>query len=76
VISEGNLKINFEKMQATGNDFILMSKDDLPDLDSVHLLARKLCRRHFGIGGDGLLAVGESENANCCMDMYNPGGTM
>lgn len=70
------MKVNFEKMQATGNDFILMSKEDLPDQDSIHLLSRKLCRRHFGIGGDGLLAVGKSDKADCCMDMYNPDGTM
>lgn len=70
------MKLEFEKMQATGNDFIMVATKDVPDPDSVHVLARKLCRRHFGIGGDGLLAMGESGDADCRMDMYNPDGTM
>lgn len=70
------MKLNFDKMQATGNDFILVAKEDIPDVGNLHLLTRKLCRRHFGIGGDGLLAIGESSKADCCMDMFNPDGTM
>jgi diaminopimelate epimerase len=72
---EENLELKFDKMHATGNDFILVNKKDVPDQNSIHVLARKLCRRHFGIGADGLLAMGSSETADCRMDMFNPDGT-
>jgi diaminopimelate epimerase len=70
------VKLKFEKMQATGNDFILIAAKDVPKLEDLPLLARKLCRRHFGIGADGLLAIGESKAADVRMDMFNPDGTM
>ena len=69
------MNLKFEKMQATGNDFVLVAKKDVPKTDDLNILARQLCRRHFGIGADGLLAIGESDIADCRMDMYNPDGT-
>jgi diaminopimelate epimerase len=73
---EGKLKLKFEKMHATGNDFIMVATKDIPDVDSLRRLARKLCRRHFGVGADGLLAIGDSDIADCRMDMFNPDGTI
>ncbi len=70
------MELKFEKIQATGNDFIMVDKDDIPDQDLIHILARKLCRRHFGIGADGFLAISASDIADCRMDMFNPDGTM
>jgi diaminopimelate epimerase len=72
---EEEVKLKFEKMHATGNDFILVNGNDIPDKNELPLLARKLCRRHFGIGADGLLAVSESKKADCRMHMFNPDGT-
>jgi diaminopimelate epimerase len=44
----------FVKTQALGNDFILVEQSDSipPDLST---LARQICDRHFGVGGDGLI---------------------
>lgn len=41
---------NFVKMQALGNDFIIINKKDFNNFD-----IKKICDRHFGIGADGLI---------------------
>ena len=45
--------IPFVKTHALGNDFILVEKTAAPD--DYPGLARRICDRHFGIGGDGLI---------------------
>ena len=44
--------IPFVKMQAIGNDFLVIKESPNDDLPA---LARRLCDRHSGIGADGLL---------------------
>ena len=47
--------MKFTKLQATGNDFILIDGRGMKrDWSS---LARVICRRHLGIGADGLLVM-------------------
>lgn len=46
--------LRFQKLQATGNDFILL--EDTPASLTVAQRAQ-LCDRHFGIGADGIIAV-------------------
>lgn len=65
--------ISFAKMQATGNDFVLIS-DDGTDRNWAEL-ARAMCHRHFGVGADGLLLVAHSQTADCSMRMFNPDGS-
>jgi diaminopimelate epimerase len=43
------------KTQAFGNDFLLASRADVPDTTDLPALARAVCSRHRGIGGDGLM---------------------
>jgi diaminopimelate epimerase len=65
--------MKFVKMQATGNDFIL--------IDARHLerdwseLARDMCQPHFGVGGDGLILLLSSKVADLRMRMFNPDGS-
>jgi len=70
------MEIEFVKMHGTGNDFVVVDcvkkKYDLGDLGS---LSKKLCDRHFGIGGDGLILVEKSEKADFRMRMFNPDGS-
>ena len=73
---ENGMKLNFDKIQATGNDFIVVAKEDVPETVDLALVARKLCRRHFGIGSDGLLVLGPSDKADVKMEMFNPDGTV
>src|SRR6185503_8212315 len=49
-----HVTINFAKAHAYGNDFIYVRADAV-DLASAADLARQLCDRHTGIGGDGLI---------------------
>src|SRR5262249_4486995 len=46
--------INFSKVHAYGNDFIYVRDEDAAGL-AHDGLARELCDRHTGIGGDGLI---------------------
>ena len=45
--------MKFTKAHGLGNDFILVAESDAPE--DVPAWARRLCDRHRGIGGDGLL---------------------
>jgi len=70
----------FVKMHGLGNDFVfldLFAKRDSSDSDSTHYseLARKLCQRQFGVGGDGLVLVLPSTKADARMRIFNPDGS-
>src|SRR6187551_299156 len=47
----------FTKYEALGNDFIVLDADAWPAVDVTPALARALCDRHRGVGGDGVLWV-------------------
>jgi diaminopimelate epimerase len=65
--------MNFTKVQGAGNDFILVKTSDMQrDWSPV---ARALCDRHFGVGGDGLLLVLPSVVADFQMRIFNPDGS-
>ncbi|MCL0091514.1 diaminopimelate epimerase [Dehalococcoidales bacterium] len=65
--------MNFTKMQAAGNDFILVETGNIQrDWSQV---AIAICNRHFGIGGDGLLLVLPSDKADFQMRLFNPDGS-
>jgi diaminopimelate epimerase len=65
--------MHFTKLQSVGNDFILIETTDLTyDWKS---LAKAMCDRKFGVGGDGLLLLIPSLKADFGMRMFNPDGT-
>ncbi|OOM81019.1 diaminopimelate epimerase [Clostridium puniceum] len=66
--------MNFFKMQGAGNDFIFIEDFDYKIKDECKL-AKKLCDRHFGIGGDGLVIVRKSDIANAEMVIINADGS-
>lgn len=50
--------LNFTKMQAAGNDFIMINNQHRSiDKEKLIAMTPKLCDRHFGIGADGLIAL-------------------
>lgn len=49
--------MQFVKYQASGNDFLVVDKADLPERTVVGQLAQRLCERHYGAGADGLLVI-------------------
>jgi diaminopimelate epimerase len=61
--------IEFSKYQGLGNDFILVFEQSLnPEL------ARRLCLRNEGVGGDGVIQIGRSEVADFSFLLYNSDG--
>ena len=65
--------VPFVKMQGTGNDFIVIERDDIKNID-INSYSKYLNHRHFGIGGDGLLIV-DKEEGLYKMTMINPDGS-
>ncbi len=66
--------INFYKFHASGNDFIIVKKDSIPDDLKLMELALRMCDRHFGAGSDGLLILGK-EKENFTFRIFNNDGT-
>jgi len=65
--------MKISKLQATGNDFIL--------IDAINMeqdwakLAQAMCDRHFGVGADGLILVQDSTIADLKMRILNSDGS-
>jgi len=67
--------MKFSKLQATGNDFILVDTLTGPVEGAWGELARAMCDRHFGIGADGLILVQDSTIADLKMRIFNSDGS-
>ncbi|MBC7806928.1 MAG: diaminopimelate epimerase [Akkermansiaceae bacterium] len=65
----------FTKMQAVGNDFVVIEETVWGAGTDWPQAAIRLCNRYEGVGGDGLLVVSPSETADVRMRMFNPDGT-
>lgn len=65
----------FSKMQATGNDFIIINNLENKFEYSFKLLAKYLCDRHFGAGADGVLILDKGSKADYKMRIFNQDGT-
>ncbi|MFN3966247.1 MAG: diaminopimelate epimerase [Endomicrobiia bacterium] len=68
-------EINFWKMQAAGNDFIIIDNRKRVLKSNYSLIAKKLCQRKFSIGADGLLILDNSETADFKMLIFNSDGS-
>ncbi|MCM8711023.1 diaminopimelate epimerase [Clostridium sp. SYSU_GA19001] len=66
--------MKFTKMHGNGNDFIVIEDLDNKITDEG-ALARELCNRNFGIGGDGILIVRKSNIAHIQMVIINSDGS-
>lgn len=64
--------MKFSKLQATGNDFIVIDARGIER--DWEKLAQSACRRHFGIGADGVILVQTSERADLKMRIFNVDG--
>jgi diaminopimelate epimerase len=67
--------MKFSKLQATGNDFILVDALTRPGGGDWGELARAMCGRHFGIGADGLILVQNATSADLKMRLFNSDGS-
>lgn len=68
--------MKFTKMHGCGNDYIYVdgAKEKIPQ-DKKSEVVRKLSDRHFGIGGDGVIFINPSDEADFEMEMYNMDGS-
>lgn len=68
------MTFNFTKMNGAGNDFVMLDNRNLAHALDKATIAR-LCDRHRGVGGDGLIAVEPAERgADFKMRYYNADG--
>ncbi|MBF0378737.1 MAG: diaminopimelate epimerase [Desulfamplus sp.] len=73
------MKVEFEKMEGLGNDFIIL--DDRNGAISAYYtggyskLAIKLCSRNFGIGGDGIILLLNSSKEDIGFRIFNCDGS-
>ncbi len=68
------MKLEFHKLEAAGNDFVIVEGKNLPE-GKLGSLARRLCHRHAGIGADGLLVLGKGRMAKWRMRIFNADGS-
>ncbi len=79
-------KINFTKMVASGNDFVVIESSPKSQVThstrfarsgqaSQKLLVKKICDRKFGVGSDGLLLLERSKKADVRMRIFNADGS-
>ena len=66
--------MKFTKMHGAGNDYVYIDGFSETVSDPV-ALARKISDRNFGVGGDGLILILPSEQADVCMRMFNADGS-
>ncbi len=70
------MRLNFTKMQATGNDFIVVdNRDEHVDLDAMIRLTPLLCNRTLGVGADGTLFLCKSDHFDFKMIYRNADGS-
>lgn len=67
--------IPFTKLQANGNDFILVELAQVGSLDLINF-CKSICDRHYGVGSDGLIVLDASSSADTKMIFHNPDGTL
>lgn len=68
--------MRFTKMQGCGNDYIYVNgfEEKISDSEKPELVKR-LSHRHFGIGGDGVIFINPTVEADFEMEMYNADGS-
>jgi diaminopimelate epimerase len=67
--------MRFTKMHGAGNDYVYVNgfQESLPA--DLPRLAREISDRHFGVGGDGMILILPSDQADARMQMFNADGS-
>ena len=70
------MNIHFTKMHGCGNDYVYINgATDIIPQEQKPEAVRFLSDRHFGIGGDGVIFINPSDEADFEMEMYNADGS-
>lgn len=69
--------MQFTKLQAVGNDFLIVQVEDALSLRSPDETARSMCHRNYGAGADGVIFVARSEDddADFVSRIFNADGS-
>ena len=68
--------MKFTKMQGCGNDYVYVNGfTEKIEQEKKPEIVRRLSDRHFGIGGDGVIFINPSDEADFEMEMFNADGT-
>ncbi len=69
-------RVNFEKWQALGNDYLIIDERALP-FDLTPARIRRLCSPHTGLGSDGILLRATTDEPGFVANrrLFNPDGS-
>lgn len=69
--------MHFTKLEALGNDFLLIDESEAPSGANLGALAVRMCRRTTGAGADGIVVLGPAEftGADVAMRIWNADGS-
>ncbi len=68
--------MKFTKMQGCGNDYVYINGAEVNFSPEKKVeIVKKLSDRHFGVGGDGVIFINPSDQADFEMEMYNADGS-
>jgi len=67
--------MNFVKMHGLGNDFVIVEVNSWEEADTLQPYAQAVCDRNFGIGADGLIAIGQDPEMDVFMRIFNSDGS-
>jgi len=67
----------FTKFHGYGNDYIVFEADQLSGVEDLSDFARRICRRHYGAGADGIAIteVSEADGSDFQVRIFNPDGS-
>lgn len=70
--------IDFCKFHGFGNDYIVIERASIPENSSLSDLARAICHRHTGVGGDGIAVLERLDDADAdyFCEIVNPDGSI
>ena len=69
--------LSFRKFHGFGNDYIVFHRDGVKGTATLSDLARRMCERHSGVGGDGLAVLEKLDGrvADYSCEIVNPDGS-
>src|SRR5258706_4759651 len=67
----------FTKFHGYGNDYIVFEADQLSGVEDLSDFARRICRRHYGAGADGIAITqrSEADGSDFQVRIFNPDGS-
>jgi diaminopimelate epimerase len=67
--------IPYYRAQGAGNDFLFSWRADVPAATDLPAMARAICHRNFGVGGDGWYLMSPAPEADAAIHLYNSDGS-